>query len=204
AMIFGIGVLAAALIYATSSKQTIPITQLQPDANGQPVQPINPATGAEEQNLISMPNSLPGSMSSSDIIAQPPQTLGGGDNYNPWAAGGAPPAGAPPPVYIPPAGQYYSIDPNTGSPFMPNDPNGVILVPVPANTDAATKPTPTPKTAANVNTQTSAPANTTVKPPQGDKPATPAANTAKPATTTQGKPPASVRRIESKPKSPLE
>ncbi len=203
AMVIGIGVLAAALIYGTSSKQTIPLTQLQPDANGQPVQPINPATGAEEQNLIAMPGSLPGSMSNSDIMAQPPGTLPGGDSYNPWAAGGAPPPGAPPPVYIPPGGQYYNIDPSTGSPFMPPDGSQVILVPVPANTDTAEKPTPTPK-APTANTQPSSTANSAAKTPQNDKPAPAAANTAKPSGTTQGRPPASVKRTEAKPKSPLE
>lgn len=201
-MLIGIGALAAALIYATSSKQTVPLTQLQPDANGQPVQPINPATGAEEQNLISMPNSLPGSMSNSDILSQPPQTLGGGDNYNPWAAGGAPPPGAPVPNYVPPGGQYY-IDPNTGSPFMPNDPGTVILVPVPSNTDTATKPTPTPKIpAANANTQTAPPANTAVKPP-ADKTSQPAVNTARPPSTVPLKTTPS-KRGDNKPKTPLE
>ena len=142
----GISVLAAAMIYATSIKQTNPTTQLQPDANGQPVQPINPATGVEEQNLASMPGVTLESMSNSNM-AQPPGTLPGGDNYNPWGNGGVPPAGAPP-TYVAPGGQVYTIDPNTGSPFMP--PDGIVLVPVPANT--AVKPTPTPKTpAANAN-----------------------------------------------------
>lgn len=201
AMVVGIGVLAAALIYATSSKQTIPLTQLQPDANGQPVQPINPATGAEEQNLISMPNSLPGSMSNSDILSQPPQTLGGGDNYNPWAAGGAPPPGAPVPNYVPPGGQYYSIDPNTGSPFMPPDGSQVILVPVPANADTTVKPTPTPKTlAANANTQTAPPANTSVKPPVDKQPAV---NTSRPPATVPLKTTPS-KRGDNKPKPEVE
>lgn len=183
AVVIGIGVLAAALIYATSSKQTMPITQLQPDANGQPVQPINPATGAEEQTLAAMPSSLPGSMSNSDIIAQPPGTLPGGDNYNPWATG-APPPGAPPQTYVPPGGGYYTVDPNTGSPFMPND--GVILVPVPANTDAQPKASPTPKTpAANVNTQVAPPANT-AKPTTPEKPAATENKDAKPARKTGG------------------
>ena len=37
--------LAIGMIYATSVKQTNPTTQMQTDVNGQPVQPINPATG---------------------------------------------------------------------------------------------------------------------------------------------------------------
>ncbi len=179
-VILGIAALGTALIYATWTKQTDPVTQLMPDANGVPVQPINPATGAEEQALLTMPGSIPGSMSNTDIMAQPPGTLPGGDNYNPWATG-APPPGAP--QYIPPGGQVYTLDPNTGSPFMPND-SGVILVPVPANTNTAVpKPSPTPKTpAANTDAQ---PANTAAKPP--DK-APAAANTAKAGDAPKPKP----------------
>ncbi len=51
---------------------------------------------------------------------------------------------------FPPGGQYYTVDPNGGSQFMPPD-GGVILVPVPANTSTAVKPSPTPKTQ-NANT----------------------------------------------------
>lgn len=200
AVIVGIGILASALIYATSSKQTIPLTQLQPDAEGQPVQPINPATGAEEQTLVSMPGSIPGSMSNSDILAQPPGTLPGGDNYNPWATG-VPPPGAPPPSYIPPGGSQVYIDPNTGSPFMPND-TGVILVPVPANTNTQPKPSPTPRTpASNANTQTAPPANTTVKPPATDKATTSTANT---SGTSPAKPVPTPKRGGRKPGSPEE
>lgn len=173
----GIAVLAAAFIYATSVKQTDPTTQLQPDANGVPVQPINPASGTEEQALMSLPTGMtPGEFSNSNAMTQPPGTLPGGDNYNPWASG-APPPGAPLPNYVPQGGQVYQIDPNTGSPFMPND-GTVILVPVPANTDTAPASTPTPKVAANTNTQSAPPANTppktvpTVKLPTG-KPDTP-------------------------------
>lgn len=155
-VIFGTAALAIALIYGTSVKQTVPITQLQPDLNGQPVQPINPATGADEQALAAMPVYDPGSMSNADVMSQPPSTLGGGDNYNPWATG-APPPGAPMPTYVPP-GQVYTIDPNSGSPFMPNE-GGIVLVPVPANTEAGAKPSPTPRQpAANTNTQSN-PAN---------------------------------------------
>ena len=196
-VVIGIAILGAALIYATWTKQTIPVTQLQSDANGQPVQPINPATGAEEQTLAAMPGSIPGSMSNSDIMAQPPGTLPGGDNYNPWATG-APPPGAPMPMYVPPGGQVYTIDPSTGSPFMPNE-GGVILVPVPANTNTQAKPSPTPRTPpAYANMQT-APANTAAKPPQTDKPTPPAANKdARPPAKPSGKPAAD------QPSSPIE
>ena len=157
----GISLLAVALIYATSVKQTNPTTQLQPDANGQPVQPINPATGVEEQNLASMPSMMMDTLGNSNT-AQPPGTLPGGDNYNPWGNGGVPPPGAPPPTYVAPGGKVYTIDPNNPSQFMP--PDGVILVPVPVNTNTA-KPTPTPKApAANANVSTAPAANTSTKP----------------------------------------
>ncbi len=171
AVIVGIGVLASVLIYATSSKQTIPATQLQPDANGQPVQPLSPATGAEEQALASMPGSIPGSMSNTDIVSQPPATLPGGDNYNPWATG-APPPGAP--AYVP-GGGSVSGDPNVGSPFMPNLPTDFVckdvttgeIVPCPTfpGDKPAAKPSPSPKAApANTNSQAAQPPSSPAKP----------------------------------------
>ena len=54
-VLIGTAALGGALIYATWSKKTDPATVLQPDANGMPVQPINPATGTEEQQLAVMP-----------------------------------------------------------------------------------------------------------------------------------------------------
>lgn len=153
----GIVVLASALIYATRVKQTDPVTVLQPDANGVPVQPINPATGAEEQTLAAASAANPGALADAANMTQPPGTLPGGDGYNAWGNGVAPPTGAPPTGYVPPGGQVYTIDPNTGSPFMPND-SGVVLVPVPVNTPAP-KASPTPKNpaAANSNTSTAPP-----------------------------------------------
>jgi eukaryotic-like serine/threonine-protein kinase len=195
-VVSGIAVLAVALIYATSVKQTSPTTQLQPDANGVPVQPINPATGTEEQALMSMPTGMtPGEFSNSNAMTQPPGTLPGGDNYNPWATG-APPPGAPFPNYVPQGGQVYQIDPNTGSPFMP--PDGVILVPVPVNTTA---PTPTPKpAAANTNTQSSPPTNTppktvptTGKPDSPQPKTTPSPKAAPVKKTGSGEPTAPLR-----------
>lgn len=142
----GISLLAAALIYATSVKQTNPTTALLPDANGQPVQPINPATGAQEDTLSSMIG-MPADMMANSNMAVPPGTMPGGDGYNPWANGVAPPPGGPP---VGPGGQVITIDPNNPSQFMP--PDGVILVPIPANANTAAKPTPTPRTpAANAN-----------------------------------------------------
>lgn len=180
----GISLLSAFLIYGTSVKQTDPTTALQPDANGQPVQPINPATGTEEQNLALMPGMSYDTNSNSNAMGQPPGTLPGGDGYNPWAGGVAPPPGGPPPTYVQPGGQVYTIDPNNPSQFMPAD-GGVVLVPVPANTITA-KPSPTPKaSSANTNTQAVPNANAAPK-------ATPTPAVAKPAATpakTLSKPP---------------
>lgn len=183
----GISLLAVALIYATSTKKTDPTTQLQADAGSLPVQPIGPATGAQEESLAKLP-----AMTDAEIMAVqnsntalPPDSLPGGDGYNAWANGGAPPIGAPPQQYVPPGGQYYTLDPNNpGSQFMPPD-SGVILVPVPANTSTTTaKPSPTPKTqSANTTQPTPAPATTPKPMATPPKPATSQPNKDKPATT---------------------
>lgn len=190
AVTFGAGALALALIYGTSVKQTLPVTQLQPDLNGQPVQPINPATGADEQALAAMPIADPGSMSNVEVLGQPPSTLGGGDNYNPWATG-APPPGAPMPTYVPPGSGTFSGDPNTGSPFMPSldlickDTTTGEIIPCPQFPPRGTKPTPTPKQpAANTNTQGS-PAG---EPPANRKPAENPRTTPAPDKGTPSKP----------------
>jgi len=174
----GISLLAVALIYATSVKKTDPTTQLQADSGYLPVQPIGPATGAQEESLAKLP-----AMTEAEIMsaansntALPPGSMPGGDGYNAWANGGVPPPGAPPPQYVPPGGQYYTIDPNNpNSQFMPPD-GGVILVPVPANTNTGVKPSPTPKTAsANAVVQTPAPGTipkALATPPKTDKTAT--------------------------------
>ncbi len=144
-VLIGTAALGGALIYATWSKKTDPATVLQPDANGMPVQPINPATGTEEQQLAVMPAySIDGN---SNMALTAPDTLPGGDGYNPWATG-VPPPGAP--SYVPPGGEMYNIDPRTGSPFMPPD-GGVILVPVPVNSNTQPAASPSPGRNANVN-----------------------------------------------------
>lgn len=173
----GISVLAIALIIIASIKRPEPITDLHADAGSLPVQPIGPATGAQEESIAKLP-----AMTEAEIMAAqnsnttlPIDSLPGGDGYNAWANGGAPPVGAPPAQYVPPGGQYYTIDPNTGSQFMPPD-GGVILIPVPANTAPAAKPSPTPKIqSANTAVQTPAAAATSkplATPPRSDKPAT--------------------------------
>lgn len=152
-VLVGIVTLSAVMIYSTSVKQTDPQTVLQTDANGQPVQPLNPPSGADEERLASMPPDS-AALTNSNTAAMPGQ-LPGGDGYNPWANGGAPPPGAP---KVGTGGQFVTV-PNGGSQFMPPDcilqPSGIYLCPVPvANT--AVKPTPAPKTTPqNANTQAS-------------------------------------------------
>ncbi len=187
----GIAILAVALIYATSVKKTTdPTTQLVADVGSLPVQPIGPATGAQEESLARLP-----AMTEAEILAtsmSASDDLPGGDGYNAWANGGIPPVGAPqgvplagaplnqdfPPYYVPHGGQIYTIDPNGGSQFMPQE-GGVILIPIPANTEPAAKPSPSPKTpAANTATQPTPAAAATPKPL-----ATPPSKSEKPVST---------------------
>ena len=177
----GVSLLSVFFIYATQTKQTDPQTQLVTDANGIPVQPVNPATGTTEQGLSNMNTFNPEMFSNVNgtMMQQvPPGTttvVPGGDGYDPWAGGGKPPAGAPP-TYVGPGGQQVYVDGN-GSIFMPSDGNTYIMVPKNANTAANTN-TRVRNSNTNTNTAT-APANTSVKP----TPAPPAANTATPPTT---------------------
>ena len=150
-VLVGICALAAAFIYATSVKQTDPATQMQTDANGQPVQPINPATGMNELGLM---NTMPVPLdANSNSNMQMPEVMPGGDGYNPWDRGGAPPPGAPPPYPVAPGGEVYSIPSDGKSVFMQD---GETYVLVPANTNTNVQPTPqkTPR-GTQANTQTS-------------------------------------------------
>ena len=156
-VLVGISLLTFGLIYATSVKQTDPTTVPQADANGMPVQPINPATGIEEQNLSNLPPDY-STLGNSNINPAMVDPVPGGDGYNPWANGGAPPPGAP---AIPPGGRIVEVPPGQ-SPFMmdPNcilQPSGIYLCPVPVTPTPAPKATPTPRTPSNANTNTANP-----------------------------------------------
>ncbi len=148
----GISLLTIGLIYMTYSRQTDPTTALQPDANGMPVQPINPATGVEEQNLSSLPPEFSYDANTNTMV--PTTGAVPGDAGNPWLNGTAPPGGAP----IAPGGQVIQV-PMAGSPFM-NDPNcipqpsGIMLCTVPVNPTPSPRVSPTPRTPANANTNT--------------------------------------------------
>lgn len=184
-VLVGIILLSGVLIYSTSVKRTDPKTVLQPDANGQPVQPLNPATGIEEEKLASMPPDAAVVNSNTSVA---PGTLPGGDNYDPWARGGAPPPGAP---QVGPGGKLITV-PNGGSQFMPPDcilqPSGIYLCPVPVNANAAVKPAPTPKaTPQNANVQPSSPPGATPK--SSPTPAAAKPPTRPKASPTPNKPP---------------
>jgi hypothetical protein len=160
-VLVGIVLLSTVLIYSTSSRRTEPTTVLQTDANGQPVQPLNPATGIEEERLAAMPADA---ITSNANFANQAGQVPGGDGYDPWANGGRPPSGAP----VGPPGGYVTV-PNGGSQFMPPEcilqPSGIYLCPVPTNANAAVKPTPTPKTpTANANVQATPLPSATAKP----------------------------------------
>ena len=178
-VLVGISLLTFGLIYATSVKQTDPTTVPQADANGMPVQPINPATGIEEQNLSNLPPDY-STLGNSNINPTMMDPMPGGDGYNPWANGGAPPAGAP---ALPPGGQVIQVPPGQ-SPFMMDSncilqPSGIYLCPVPVTPTPAPKATPTPRTPANTNTNTATPPTAAPPAPQtrpSPTPSRPAAN----------------------------
>lgn len=187
-VLLGISVLAVALIYNTSTRSTDPTTQLQAEAGTLPVQPIGPATGAQEESLAKLPPMTDAEMTAAGDAntAIQPGALPGGDGINPWANGGIPPAGAQ--QYVLPSGQSISGDPNSASQFMPPSdippgcsmlPSGIVLCP--KQIDPAAKPSPTPK---NSNANTAVQPTPTPKPmatptPKVDKPATPATKPAK-------------------------
>ncbi len=196
----GISLLSIALIWATSTKQTNPST-LQTDSNSQPVQPINPPTGMNEQSLATIVQMTEGSMGNSNVMVMP-DTLGTDGNPN-WQNGTLPP-GAP--QYIPPGGQV--IDPNNpNSIFNPDDPNSriyqdsngatFIIVPTTPNANTNTQPatTKTPKNVPNTSVQPSPSPTDTTKPlvtPTPDTKSTPPKTTAPtPKPTDKPKPPPS-------------
>ncbi len=171
----GIVGLTAVFIYTTSVKQTNVTTQMQTDANGMPVQPLNPATGMSEQGLSNMISFSPEMMGNSNAaMAIPGGDATYPDGINPWANGGRPPAGAPLPYPIAPGGQM--IDPNNpNSPFMQD---GTVYIPVPvnpnANVNANVKTTATPAagktTPLPANAQPALTPNTTAPPAANTKP----------------------------------
>ena len=186
----GISLLTVGLIYMTYSRRTDPATVLQTDANGMPVQPINPATGVEEQNLSNRPPDYTMYDANTNTMISPGGVVPG-DAGNPWLNGTAPPAGAP---NIGAGGQVIQV-PGGNSPFMsdPNcipQPSGIMLCTVPVNPTPTPRATPTPRTGATANTNT-APAPAATPTPQPARPSpTPARTPARPAATPAANRPA--------------
>lgn len=138
----GISLLAFGLMYWTGTRPDDPVVTLPIDANSQPVQPLSPATGINEQgNLMTLP---PGTLVQGDPLTDP--SIGGGDGYDPWGNIPVPSSGGNPmEVPVGPGGELYTIPGGDGSIFMPNpDGSGVILVPKYIPDD-----TPTPETTAS-------------------------------------------------------
>jgi hypothetical protein len=203
----GVLLLAAALIYATRTKQTDITASLRADEGSLPVQPIGPATGAQEEALAKLPADMTPeeimAASNSNTAVPPGYTSGplagstaptGADAYNPWAVPGQPPPGAP--AYVPPtAGRVPGDNPN--SPFTSEGGTTIIrknvltgectdfntgaVVQCPQSGDPNARPVAPPKGAANANT---ASPKATPRPQ-----ATPPANVKQPANTAT-KPPA--------------
>jgi len=180
-VLVGISLLTIGLIYATSVKQTDPTTTPQTDANGMPVQPINPATGIEEQNLSNLPPDYT-TLGNSNINPAMGDSVPG-DSSNPWLNGTAPPAGGPP---LGPGGGVIQVNPGQ-SPFMmdPNcipQPSGIYLCPVPVTPTPAPRATPSPRNA-NGNTNIATPPAATPTPQPARPSPTPARTPATPART---------------------
>lgn len=202
----GITLLGASFIYLTSGKQTNPTTTLQTDANGMPVQPVNPATGATEQGLANMNDFNPNLYSNTNTGLPD----GGGGINNPYWDNGTRPPGMNAPAYGPPMGsapypvmpsnsgpQVY-VDPANGSIFMPTENNTYVQM-VPANksnSNVNTQPTQKKNANVNANVSTAPPANTTAKP----SPTPSAANTATPNEVTPRATP--TPKATPKPKTP--
>lgn len=209
----GITLLAGALIYATYTRGTDPTENMQADADALPVQPLGPATGAQEDGLMRIPDGT--SPEELMMTGLNTMTIGGdgvpgGDGYNAWANGGAPPIGAPP-ANIPLGGSRVSGDVTGTSQFMP--PTGPIefvrkdiltgectkietreVVPCPDQVGAkpmatppvkptTAKPTPTPKTDSAPTTDKPADTTTDKAKPQPSPKTTP--RQSKPAKTTK-------------------
>lgn len=197
----GISILAVGLIYATRTKQTDPTTQLQYDANGQPVQPINPATGLPEMGASNMmPYPDANMLGNANITA--PGTLTYPDGVDPWGRGSVPPptGDGSIPYPVPQGGQVYTIPGNVdGSQFMPplDGRGGYILVPVAPNSNTNTNtatPTRTPRNnPANINSAPPTPAPTQTAPTE-TKP-TPKPATPKTTETPKPNPPSSTEKV---------
>ncbi|MEZ5308426.1 MAG: serine/threonine-protein kinase [Pyrinomonadaceae bacterium] len=166
----GISVIGFGLIYWTNAKSTDPQSALPTDANSQPVQPLNPATGLNEQgNLMTLPPGM-------DPSLDPSLGDGGGDGYDPWGNVPVPPSGGSRvPQNFPAGGDTWEIPVDPNNPFTTTGPGGdtVILVP------KYVTPTPDPKASPSPS---ASPGKVTPSPEATQKPAATPAATPKPPT----------------------
>lgn len=162
----GITVLGASFIWITSGKQTNPTTATQTDANGMPVQLVNPSSGAKEQELSNMDTFDPNLYSNSNSVV----TEGGGygspwdNNYQPPIGTQTGTGGIPYEVnsQVAPPGNMVYVG-NDGSIFMPRNDGGFeVMKPRPANTANVNTQTPAKKDS-NSNPNTQPPTNPAVK-----------------------------------------
>jgi len=169
----GIFVLAIGLIYATQVKQTDPTTAMQTDANGVPVQPLNPATGMGEQGAANLMQFSPEVLANMNLNANmnPADGMLPGD-YNPlWNRGYIPQQSTdvPTTIYVPQTGQTYDTNVQPNNPFMPALEGDIVITNQPVATptpkpSATPAKSPTPaKTETNTN-PASTPAKTTPSP----------------------------------------
>lgn len=206
----GVSLLAFGLIYWTNTNQTDPTTVRQFDEDGMPVQPLNPATGTNEQNLPPVSDYPGNSLDPNDPIVQP-DVGGGGDGYDPWSRPGTPPGGSPSYQPYPPGGPTVTIKPDPNNPFNQDeqifgyDKDGNPIILVPKKVPAAGPNTKAEKPGTNDTAKPNTDANTAKKP--ADKSKTPNANTTKKPDSNVKKPgakkPADKKPAEKpKPKTP--
>jgi len=136
-VLLGILALGGFFIYLTQTKQVNPPTKLPTDSGSTPVQPVSPATGAEERALSDMKDFGTLSNSKVEVVKQ-------SKSSNPWASGEFVP---------PPTGQFYDGNVNPNSPFMAPDGNIYVLVPKNSNVEANSNSKESKISNSNVNTQ---------------------------------------------------
>ncbi|MGI8542795.1 MAG: protein kinase domain-containing protein [Aridibacter sp.] len=157
-LLAGIGIMAFGMIYLTNMKQTDPDTEYKVDANGKPVQPLNPATGFNEKGVFSMADYPDPTLNPEGAEILPPDVgIGGGDGFDPWRNGGFPPGGAPPTTAIGPGGEIITIPGGeSGNPFDPDeaiyDSKGrrIYLIPQPTDSPQTKEPVNPEKSPATV------------------------------------------------------
>lgn len=195
----GILILGSAFIYFTWGRKT-DITTAQTDANGYPVQPLNPATGMNEQNIGNLMQYTPEMLSNMDLTPTNttiPETLPNGERNPLWEKFYN--QGNPVMIQQPTGDMYNPNAVEQNNPLMPNLDTEIV----PGNSNVNTQqtaPTPTPRTNANVNTTAKPSPTPTVKTDTNTNP-NPAQTPTKPAPTpkptTEEKKPTSEKQVTS-------